>query len=47
MKKDIVKEFIKEKEFNDKNADRIKDIKETIDTLNNAINWMKKHKVAV
>ena len=47
MKKEVVQEFIKEKQFNDKNADRIKDIKETIDALNNAINWMRKYKIAV
>ena len=47
MKKEVVQEFIKEEKFNEKNADRIKDIKTTIDALNNAINWMKKNKVAV
>lgn len=47
MKEDILKEFIKEKKFNEKNSERIKDIKATIDALNNAIDWMRKHKIKV
>lgn len=44
MKKEIVQEFIKEERFNEKNADRIKELKYLIDSLNNAIEWMKKNK---
>ena len=47
MKKEVVEEFIKEKQFNDKNSERIKNIKATIDALNNCINWMRKYKIVV
>ncbi len=45
MKKEIMKELVKEENLNDKSSKRIKDIKETLDTLNNAIDWMRKNKI--